>query len=101
MYEQERIARDARLRLGMPIRSYDLDVDALAERADADRASGAVASAVDELPASQRDALKLRVLDGLSYSEVASSLGSTEVAARLRVMRALGSLSRLLKGEAL
>jgi RNA polymerase sigma-70 factor (ECF subfamily) len=100
-YERERIARNARRRLGMPIRSYELDLEALVERADAERLSHAVSSAVGELPASQRKALELRVVNEMSYSEVAESLGSTELAARLRVMRALASLSRLLKGVAL
>jgi RNA polymerase sigma-70 factor (ECF subfamily) len=53
---------------------------------------------VSGLPEGQREALELRVIDERDYGEVAASLGVTEVAARLRVMRALTSLSRLLKG---
>src|SRR3954469_995827 len=97
-YEAKRVETRARARLGMPVRSYDLDVDELTERADAAALSPALAEAVNELPDAQREALELRVLDERDYREVAASLGVTEVAARLRVMRALNSLSRLLKG---
>jgi len=97
-YEAERVETRARKRLGMPVRSYDLDLDELSDRADAAALEPALASAVSALPAGQREALELRVVDERDYGEVAASLGVTEVAARLRVMRALNSLSRLLKG---
>jgi RNA polymerase sigma factor (sigma-70 family) len=94
----ERIQTKARERLGMPIRSYDLDFDAANDRVDAERHAPALAAALDSLPAGQRRALELRVLDDLPYRDVAGSLGISEVAARIRVTRALGALSRVLKG---
>ena len=97
-YERERVETAARRKLGMQIRSYELDVDELSERADAGQLGPTLAEALRELPAAQRDALELRVVRELSYKQVAQSLGCTPVAARLRVMRALSSLSRLLKG---
>lgn len=100
-YERESVERRARTKLGMPIRSYELDVDEIVSSVDAERAASAVASALDELPATQRDALELRVVHELPYEAVASRLGCSEVAARIRVTRALGALSRLLKGVAL
>src|SRR5947209_18264367 len=48
-YERERVATRARERLGMPLRSYDLDLDALGERLDADGAGPALASAISRL----------------------------------------------------
>jgi RNA polymerase sigma-70 factor (ECF subfamily) len=44
------------------------------------------------LPAGQRNALTLRVVDGLPYDEVASVLGTSAEAARVRVHRGLESL---------
>jgi DNA-directed RNA polymerase specialized sigma24 family protein len=38
-------------------------------------------------------AVRLRVIDGLAYAEVAARLGCTEVAARQRVARGLSHLS--------
>src|SRR5262245_9672407 len=44
------------------------------------------------LPAEQRDAIRLRVVDELSYDEVAAALGTSQAAARVRVHRGLRSL---------
>jgi RNA polymerase sigma factor (sigma-70 family) len=96
--ERERVEASARRKLGMPIRSYELDVDGVAERAGAAQYSPVLAAALEQLSRPQRDALELRVVRELSYGDVADSLGCTPVAARLRVMRALASLSRALKG---
>jgi RNA polymerase sigma factor (sigma-70 family) len=54
--------------------------------------------ALDELPESQRDAIRLRVIDDLAYDDVARQLGTTPAAARVRVHRGLSQLrSRLSK----
>lgn len=88
----------ARIRLGMPITSYELDQEAADERLDAERLAPRLADALDSLPSGQREALELRVVQELTYDEVASSLGCSQVAARIRVTRALGTLSRVLRG---
>ena len=49
---------------------------------------------LDELPANQRSALELRVLEDLSYAGVASRLSITPENARMRVHRALSALRR-------
>ena len=97
-YVRERIESAGRRRLGMPIRSYELDFEETTDRLDAERYAPALSAALDSLPAGQRRALELRVLDDLPYRDVAGSLGCSEVAARIRVTRALGALSRALKG---
>jgi RNA polymerase sigma-70 factor (ECF subfamily) len=45
-----------------------------------------------DLPEGQRDAIRLRVLDDLSYEAVADALGTTPLGARTRVARGLGTL---------
>jgi RNA polymerase sigma factor (sigma-70 family) len=97
-YERERIEASARQKLGVPLDSYELDVQGTTDRLDAARLSPRLSLALDTLPTSQRRALELRVVEELPYKLVASSLGCSEVAARIRVTRALGSLSRILKG---
>jgi RNA polymerase sigma factor (sigma-70 family) len=92
-HERGRIESAARRRLGMPVRAYELDLDAIDDRLAA-QGTG-LASALETLPQGQRDALALRVVEERPYDEVAAELGCTETAARLRVMRALGKLARL------
>jgi RNA polymerase sigma-70 factor (ECF subfamily) len=97
-HEQERVETRARTRLGMPLRFYDLDEEAADERLDAARVRPALSAALEALPPSQREAVRLRVVDELPYRQVARSLGCSEVAARIRVNRALVTLSRVMKG---
>jgi RNA polymerase sigma-70 factor (ECF subfamily) len=98
-YERERIENKARQRLGMPVRSYDDDpLDHLAERARAEEMKEALDNALEDLPQSQRDALQLRVVEELTYETIATRLSCSELAARLRVMRALAALTRAIRG---
>jgi RNA polymerase sigma factor (sigma-70 family) len=53
--------------------------------------------ALDALPASQREALRLRIEHDLDYERVADRLGTTPQAARVRVHRALSTLRRRLE----
>ena len=50
--------------------------------------------AFDELPESQRDAIRLRVVADLDYDGVADALGTTPRAARVRVSRGLAALRK-------
>lgn len=95
-HERGRIETAARQRLGMPIRSYELDFEAVDDRLSAEGTRQGLAAALESLPEGQRDALELRVVAERSYEEIAADLGCTETAARLRVMRAVGKLARLL-----
>jgi RNA polymerase sigma-70 factor (ECF subfamily) len=47
---------------------------------------------LDGLPAGQREAVRMRVLDDLGYDEVAARLATTPQAARVRVHRGLSAL---------
>jgi len=98
-YEQGRVEEAARRRLGMPIQVYDLDVERIEARVTAAELAPGLASGLDSLPQDQRDALELRVIEERPYAEVASILGCTETAARLRVMRALGKLARFIPSQ--
>ena len=96
-HERKGIETRARRKLGMPIRSEEPGFDEVDERARADGLAAPLDTALARLPAGQREALELRVVDELPYRDVASTLGCSEPAARLRVMRALDSLTRMLK----
>jgi RNA polymerase sigma factor (sigma-70 family) len=47
---------------------------------------------LDTLPENEREAVRLRVLEDLEYSEIARALGTTPGAARVRVHRGLNAL---------
>jgi RNA polymerase sigma-70 factor (ECF subfamily) len=57
-----------------------------------------VAQGLSRLPRAQRDAVHLRVIDELTYSEVAQQLRISEDTARARVSRGLRALARALIG---
>ena len=95
--EQERVDARARIRLGVRIHADD-ELDNVDERERATRLRPALRAALATLPPAQREAVRLRVVDDLPYERVASELGCTPLAARLRVLRGLGSLNRALKG---
>jgi RNA polymerase sigma factor (sigma-70 family) len=94
-YERGRVEQEARSRLGMSIRSYEDDFEAVEARLSANGLG--LDAALETLPEGQRAALELRVLEERRYEEIATALDCTEVAARLRVMKALGKLARLVR----
>ncbi len=94
---RDRIETRARERLGLPLslgaEDGFSDVDArLSPRP-------ALSRALAELPEDQRRAVELRVLEDLSYDEVAGRLSIRPAAARLRVSRALRRLAVETKEE--
>jgi RNA polymerase sigma-70 factor (ECF subfamily) len=86
LYRDRAIERRARLRLRLPVPEEDA-------AAVVDRVAAAQAHIpLDALPADQRRALELRVVDDLDYAEIAQRLDITAEGARTRVFRALGTL---------
>jgi RNA polymerase sigma factor (sigma-70 family) len=71
--------------------SGDLAPDAI-ERLDAGAAAQRLRTALDALPDAYRGAVELRVVGGLSYSEVADQMASSDTTARVRVHRGLRAL---------
>jgi RNA polymerase sigma factor (sigma-70 family) len=87
----------ARQRLGIPERDVsDTDYERIEELIDFEKVGRAIAGAMTELSAEQREAMTLRVIEGRPYEEVARMLACTEDTARARVSRGLGRLARLL-----
>jgi RNA polymerase sigma-70 factor (ECF subfamily) len=83
----------ARRRLGLPTDLASEDCYAAVEERLSPRA--ALAQALETLPEHERQALDLRVVDELPYTDVAARLGIRPAAARLRVSRALRRLAAL------
>jgi len=76
--------------------TVDVDVDGLpaagGRSAEQDEELRAVTRAVQALPPRQRAALMLRQFQGLTYAEIALSLGGSEAGARANVYQALKKL---------
>jgi len=93
---RQRVDDRARTRLGLP-RSLapDPGFEAVDERLSLPEA---VLEAVAELPDADRRLLRLRAVDGRPYREIATEVGCTPQAARLRVSRLLRQLQVTLGG---
>lgn len=98
-YRRDRVASRARAKLAMLNETVAPDVtDAIDDAVDARTAAGKLAAAIVTLPDDQQLALQLRVLDRRSYDDVASLLGCTKTAARMKVSRGLRSLDAAIRG---
>jgi RNA polymerase sigma factor (sigma-70 family) len=94
---RERVATRARQRLGLPL---DLASEDGFDEVDA-RLSPRIAlsHALGSLPEHERQALELRVIEEMSYRQVAERLQIRPAAARLRVSRALRRLAFVVSKE--
>lgn len=97
-----KVDREARKKLGMPIRDLDPeDYERIEDLVDLAPIREALREAMTSLPDDQREALELRVIDELPYPTVAERLGCAEAAARQRVSRGLRRLAMVLQERGL
>lgn len=97
---RRRFAANAMRRLGMRIELSDVpDDDAHLARLVAEQLGPELATALEQLPDAQREAITLRVLDELPYEVIASQLNCTVETVRMRVMRGLRALNADLEGR--
>lgn len=101
-FRSGRIDAAARKRIGLPAQELPPeDYERIEELVDLTPIKDALAEALDTLADEQREALRLRVIDGLGYPEVAARLGCAEAAARQRVSRGLRRLALVLEQRGL
>jgi RNA polymerase sigma factor (sigma-70 family) len=92
----------ARRKLGMPVRDLAPDdYERIDELVDLAPIRDALLDALGTIAEEQRDALRLRVIDGLPYAEVAERLGCGQAAARQRVSRGLRAIALALQQRGL
>jgi RNA polymerase sigma factor (sigma-70 family) len=77
------------------------DYERIEELVDLAPIREALVDALETLAEDQRDALRLHVIDGLGYTEVAKRLGCAEAAARQRVSRGLRRIAMVLQERGL
>ena len=93
--EKRRLESEARRRLGMLVEREPTLPEPEQTWLD-DLTDG-----MEALPASQRQAVELRVLHDMSYGQIAARLRCSQGAARIRVSRGLAALRHSIEGEAL
>jgi RNA polymerase sigma-70 factor (ECF subfamily) len=99
-FKRGRVERRALRRLGLEPPAVTSDeIERIEQLAGVEALREAVASALAELGADQREALRLRVVDELDYPAVARRLGVSEPTARARVSRGLRRLAAALEEE--
>jgi RNA polymerase sigma-70 factor (ECF subfamily) len=101
-FRHGRIDAAARRKLGMPARDLPPeDYERIEELVDLAPIRDALLDALDTLAEDQREALRLRVIDGLPYVDVAKRLGCEPAAARQRVSRGLRAMGLALQRRGL
>lgn len=85
-------------RLGIELVHDEEELVRLEAQIDAGARACELSDALDTLPNAQRQALQLRVIEELDYHEAAALMGTSEQNARIRVSRALKTLSLRLQG---
>ncbi len=94
-----RVDDAARRRLGMErIELQPDDVERVEVLVDFEHVGREVRQAFDALRSDQREAVRMRVIEGRTYREVARALGCSEQTARARVSRGLRRLAAQLDG---
>jgi RNA polymerase sigma-70 factor (ECF subfamily) len=89
------VERRALGRLGLQLEPLtDTDYERIEELGGLRSRRTAIADGLADLSTSQREALRLRIVEERSYAEVARTLGITEPTARARVSRALRTLAK-------
>jgi RNA polymerase sigma factor (sigma-70 family) len=97
-YRRGRVELEVCRRLGLQLDHDEDELVRLEARLDARAQAPELADALTTLPATQRQALQLRVIEQLDYREAAAAMQTTEQNARIRVSRALKTLSLRLQG---
>ena len=99
-FRSGKIDASARRRLGMPERSLPPeDYERIEDLIDFAPIREALVEALETLSPSQREAMRLHVIDGLPYPEVAQRLRCTQASARQRVSRGLRQLALVLQAR--
>lgn len=94
---KEQVSRRARDRLGIRFAGDGVeDLERIDALVDFRPHVARLAAALQSLPAQTREAVMLRVVDELPYSEIAERLGMSQGNARVRVCRGLDRLEDLL-----
>jgi RNA polymerase sigma-70 factor (ECF subfamily) len=97
-FRRRRVQLKTAQRLGLIVPELDQEsARAIARLVEPDDRGGGLADAITQMSPAEREAVELRIVGELDYSDIAARLNCTEAAARVRVHRGLARLSQLLE----
>jgi RNA polymerase sigma factor (sigma-70 family) len=100
-YRSGAIERRALTRLGWAMPLLDRQsLEEIERVAELDELRATLSGPLAELPSKRRLAVQLRIVEGLSYSDVAARMGCSEDSARAQVSRGLRALAKAIDREA-
>ena len=98
-WRKREVDRRALRKLGIQVPSLTGEsIERIEELADAAEYKGQLADALRQLSLSEREAVRLRVIEEMDYRTISAGLGCSEAAARKRVQRGLSKLATILEG---
>jgi RNA polymerase sigma-70 factor (ECF subfamily) len=99
-FRKHRVQLKTAQRLGLVVPELDEEsARAIARLVEPDERSAGLADALTQMSPAEREAVELRVVGELEYSDIATRLNCSEAAARVRVHRGLARLSQLLEAS--
>ena len=99
-FRRREVEKRAIKKLGVVVPALDREsLDRIEALIDVDAHRRSLAAALQQMSAGDRDAVELRVVEELGYTEIAAKLRCTEAAARTRVHRGLARLSNLMEAN--
>lgn len=99
-WRRGRVERQALARVGVDVPPLsDADLERIEDLAGIQAVAVRLREAMEHLPADQRRAVELRVIDESGYEEIARSLEVTQQVARARVSRGLRTLAATLNAR--
>lgn len=96
-WRKSKVSTSAQRQLAMAWEPLDTESARRLSAAESEDRVVELVSAVNGLAANQRDAVALRVFDGLDYRQIATRLGCSAGAARVRVLRGLRTLEKTIE----
>jgi RNA polymerase sigma factor (sigma-70 family) len=99
-FRKHRVQLKTAQRLGLVVPELDEEsARAIARLVEPDERTAGLVDALTQMSPAEREAVELRVVGELDYSDIATRLNCSEAAARVRVHRGLARLSQLLEGS--
>lgn len=98
-YRKNRVESAGRRRLGMTVQSdFQAETERVDDLVEVEALAPLLAAALRSLTPDQRRAVEMRVMQQMTYEDIAARLACSQATARMRVSRGLRNLNRFMEG---